>query len=205
MPLAIFERRYLTMVRDCLEHQEPFGVSLIREGPEVGGIAQPYEVGTSAQIVHAAEHGQGLHILVVGQQRFRVNELFADGELLRAEVTVLPPDPAAARVSPELSSELAQMLTRHVETILALLGIPADGLEVPQEPERLSFMIAAHLTTSLVERQKLLEIESAAERLLRERELLRMEAEQYEFLLRARRRAETLQAQEEGGVFLSRN
>ena len=35
MPLRIFERRYLDLVRDCMKSGEPFGVVWIRRGSEV--------------------------------------------------------------------------------------------------------------------------------------------------------------------------
>jgi Lon protease-like protein len=37
LPLHIFEPRYQLLVRRCVERQTPFGVVLIRSGPEVGG------------------------------------------------------------------------------------------------------------------------------------------------------------------------
>ncbi|MEX0613350.1 MAG: LON peptidase substrate-binding domain-containing protein, partial [Pirellulales bacterium] len=45
MPLHIFEDRYKTMIRDCIEDDAPFGVLLIRVGAEVGGAAVPYGIG----------------------------------------------------------------------------------------------------------------------------------------------------------------
>ncbi|MEX2372401.1 MAG: LON peptidase substrate-binding domain-containing protein, partial [Dehalococcoidia bacterium] len=39
LSLQVFEERYRVLVAECLEADEPFGVVLIREGPEVGGAA----------------------------------------------------------------------------------------------------------------------------------------------------------------------
>ena len=39
LPLRVFEARYMDMSRDCLRHDRPFGVCLIREGKEVGAPA----------------------------------------------------------------------------------------------------------------------------------------------------------------------
>lgn len=206
MPLGIFEDRYRRMVEECLDAEEPFGVVLIRSGPEVGGIAQPHDIGTTAQVVHVSDSDEGLGVIVVGRERFRVNELDVDGEVLRAEVSILESEPADERVSLELCSELSQMLAEHIQTILKLLGMPAEKPAVPNEPERLSFMIAAHLTASLQERQRLLELSSAAERLMHERELLRKETEQYRVLYASFRRAEETQSPYgSSDVFFSRN
>jgi hypothetical protein len=76
-----------------------------------------------------------------------------------------------------------------VRTILELLGLPAVEVALPPDPERLSFMIAAHLTAGLAVRQGLLEIDDPGERLVQVRELLREESSQYELLLAASRRA----------------
>jgi len=41
LPLRVFEARYMDMARDCLRHERPFGVCMIREGSEVGAPATP--------------------------------------------------------------------------------------------------------------------------------------------------------------------
>lgn len=189
MPLAIFEDRYLRMVDECRSADLPFGVALLRSGPEVGGIGEPFAVGTSARIVETADTEGGLQIVVVGVERFRIESLQVDNDLLRATVAVLPPVRDTAHVSEELLEELSTMLQRHVRTILELLGFPTVEVALPPDPERLSFMIAAHLTASLPERQRLLEIDDPGERLVQVRELLRAESSQYELLLAASRRA----------------
>jgi len=193
MPLAIFEERYLRMVRECREADQLFGIALIRRGPEVGGIAEPYRIGTTARLVRTMPSEPGLQALVIGQERFRIESIEADGDLLRAEVTLLEFEQHDRLVSAELCQELGQMLSAHIGTVLKLMGMPALDLAVPEDPERLSYMIAAHLTASLEQRQELLEVATAAERLLHERELLREESEQYRELLAAFEVAEKTQ------------
>lgn len=189
MPLAIFEDRYLRMVDECRSHDLPFGVALLRDGPEVGGIGEPFAIGTSARIVETTDATGGLQIVVVGVERFRIESCWEDQGLLRASVSMLPSARDAAHVSEELLGELSTMLQKHVRTILELLGFPTVEVALPADPERLSFMIAAHLTASLAERQRLLEIDDPGERLVQVRELLREESSQYEVLLAASRRA----------------
>lgn len=193
MPLAVFEERYLRMVRECQEAGQLFGIALIRRGPEVGGIAEPYRIGTTARLVRTTPSEPGLQALVIGQERFRVDSVEVEDDMLRAEVTLLEFEQRDHMVSSELCQELGQMLSAHIETVLKLMGMPALDLAVPDDPERLSYMIAAHLTASLEQRQQLLEVETAAERLLYERELLREESEQYRELLAAFEVAEKTQ------------
>ncbi len=205
MPLAIFEERYLRMMEECQESHEPFGIALIRQGVEVGGLADPHRVGTVAEIVYCEEVGEGLQVMVVGRQRVRIRRLQDDDGLLRAEVELLEPNGPSLRASVELCRELAEMLEAHVRTVFELVGMPAADLTIPDDPARLSFMIAAHLTVPLREKQELLELDSVAERLVRERELLRRESDQYRLLLLARRKATQVQGGEASEPFLSAN
>ena len=73
LPLRIFEERYKLMMQRCLDGDSEFGVVLIRSGPEVGGPAETYSVGTVACIgeVDRLEDGQML-MSVVGLRRFRI-------------------------------------------------------------------------------------------------------------------------------------
>jgi len=73
LPLRIFETRYIDLVRRCLRDDTGFGVVLIREGPEAGGPASTYEVGTYARIVDFSRQPDGLlGIRAAGQRRFRI-------------------------------------------------------------------------------------------------------------------------------------
>ena len=76
LPLHIFEERYKLMVGRCIERGEPFGVVLIRSGLEVGGPAQPHEVGTTVRITRVERLDDGrMNLITLGVQRFRVREL----------------------------------------------------------------------------------------------------------------------------------
>lgn len=89
MPLSlqVFEDRYRTLVAECIEADEPFGVVLIRDGPEVGGNAIPHGMGTTARITRLAPMRDGrLALEAIGERRFRVLELLEDQPYLGAEV-----------------------------------------------------------------------------------------------------------------------
>src|SRR6476469_494249 len=76
LPLHIFEERYKLMIGRCIEENRPFGVVLIRSGPEVGGPATPHVVGTTAEISgwKRLEDGR-LNLIVMGTERFRIVEV----------------------------------------------------------------------------------------------------------------------------------
>ncbi len=125
LPLRIFEPRYLDMLSRCMKDDLPFGVVLIREGPEAGGPATTWSVGTLAKVVDWYQGSDGLlGITAVGTDRFRIAsaERQADG-LNVADVAVIPP-PASSPVPPG-HSNLASIL----ETILDDLGRLYEDLE----------------------------------------------------------------------------
>ena len=102
LPLNVFEPRYLQLIDECTRADEPFGVALIREGPEVGGFAVPFDVGTTARI-ERAEPGMlnAVSLLARGEQRFRITELHHDRPYLWVEAELIeePPGEAARRAT----------------------------------------------------------------------------------------------------------
>jgi Lon protease-like protein len=188
MPLFIFEPRYRAMIERCQEESIPFGVALIREGQEVGGPAVPWEVGTTATIVHSHEGSDGgLNVLAIGTERFRLLRLDDQEPYLTGEVEVLP-EPDSASAPAELYAELQELFSNHLRLVLQLMGHPEIELEMPETPVRLSYMVAAHLTCPPLARQRLLEMDDVAQRLFHEKHLLQKESEEYRLLLAARRK-----------------
>ena len=77
LPLRIFETRYVDMVGWCMREGSPFGVVPIRSGPEVGGVVEAAELGTSARIVDFSKLPDGLlGITCKGERKFRVLKLW---------------------------------------------------------------------------------------------------------------------------------
>lgn len=115
MALRVFEPRYLDMVKRCARKGESFGIALIIEGPEVGGAAQPAEIGTEARIVDFhAQPGGVLGIAVEGERRFAVSSTAAQADgLVVAEVRWLPPTPPVT-VAPQ-HGFLVDLLKRMLE------------------------------------------------------------------------------------------
>ncbi|HJS38237.1 MAG TPA: LON peptidase substrate-binding domain-containing protein, partial [Burkholderiales bacterium] len=115
LPLRLFEQRYLTMAKDCLRDESPFGVCLIREGGEVGAPAVPYEVGCLARITAWDMPQLGvLQVLALGTRRFRIRErrVQPDG-LARASVALLEEETDAAL---EESDLCVRILRRAIES-----------------------------------------------------------------------------------------
>jgi len=90
LPLHIFEDRYKQMVEYCTQNNEPIGISLIKDGNEVGDYATPYEIGTLGYITSASNNTDGtLEINIKGKHKFKISELVYNRPYLSAEVEEL--------------------------------------------------------------------------------------------------------------------
>ena len=88
LPLRIFETRYTDMISQCLKAEIGFGVCLITEGKEVGGLASTHGVGTLASIRDWHMRRDGLlGIVAKGEKRFHVlKQNVEENNLMFAEV-----------------------------------------------------------------------------------------------------------------------
>jgi uncharacterized protein len=179
LPLRIFEERYKVMIGACQVTDQLFGVVLIRSGREVGDPAEPEQIGCTARMVRVDRIPDGrMHILTVGEQRFRMTgpaRVMPEGYLVGG-VEMLA-EPGAVAVDAELVSGITREFTRYQQAILALTGRgdAAGAPELPTDPVRLSYRVASTLYVHPRERQRLLEIDDVAERLKHELALLKRE------------------------------
>ena len=144
MPVSVqvFEPRYLTLVEECLQSGEPFGISLIERGPEVGGSATPHLVGCTAEIEDVAPLGDGrLALSARGGRRFRITRLIHDHPYLAADVEY-PVDEVT-----EPSATLLQRTASNYEQLIRLRhtieGSWARKIAVPSAPGTLADAIGA--------------------------------------------------------------
>lgn len=112
LAVRVFEKRYFDMVTASLKSNRPFGVCLIKKGNEVGGAAEPQEVGTLAQVVQCDLEQPGiLQVVAQGAGRFRVQSTTQQkDQLVLAQIEPLPD---LAGTLPERHGRLAEAL-RHV-------------------------------------------------------------------------------------------
>jgi Lon protease-like protein len=165
MALHIFEERYRSMMRDCLDEGLTFGVVAIREGREVGPDAEPHPVGTLAQLRDVEQLPDGRYdLVVVGASRFRIDGVSRERPYLTGAVTYLQDAPVSGDAVP-LANRVAAGFREYVTQMRALSHQEQPDIELPDEPELLSYLVAAALRITVPERQRLLEIDSAEERL----------------------------------------
>ena len=176
LPLRIFEERYKVMIGACQVTDQLFGVVLIRSGKEVGDPAEPERVGCTARMVRVDRLPDGqMHILSVGEERFRLlgaarvmpeGYLVGDAELLSEQ--------AAQVVDTALLDNVTHEFTRYQRATLSL-SAKRQPPELPADPVRLSYRIAATLFVDPRERQRLLETDDVSSRLQQELTLLKRE------------------------------
>jgi Lon protease-like protein len=182
LPLHIFEPRYRLMVRmldNLPEDERGFGVVAIRPGadPEVDGIAALYEVGTMARVTEVEPLPDGRYDLVtVGARRFSIEELDHAMPYTRAEVHMH----AEPMGDPGRAGELActaRRLLGEYRTLIAGWGVidMAQIEHLPNDPVVLSYLISSAIVTDLPERQRMLGIADAEQRLAAACDILRRE------------------------------
>jgi len=140
LPLRVFQPRYLTMIGQLLDEDDPqFGVVLIERGHEVGGGDRRSGFGTMARLVSVAADAQVLHTLAVGTARFTVEQWLDEAPYPRAEVTPLPELTWNDALTP-LRTE-AEAIVRRV---LARTDSPWDAdTELSEEPLAAAWQLAA--------------------------------------------------------------
>lgn len=178
LPLQIFEERYKTMLRDCLDDDSRFGVSLIREGVEVGGPAVPSEIGTVARIVQVNRiEGERFFVSALGEARFRLLEIVHRVPYLTARVEIL--DEESHEPAPQsLIEEATAAFSDYARHSVGLSGGWVRRTRVPSDPAALSYHIAKSLQIDLADKQRLLESPDAAERLRAETALISRDSDE---------------------------
>ena len=169
LPLHIFEPRYRLLLRRAVEHDQPFGIVLIRSGPEVGGLAEPHRVGTTARVVGTTPLPGGRSFIIArGERRFEIEKIDTEREpYLVGEVRYLDEDDGddARQLADRAAHEFGQYLTGVLSTSSdAHSDSPLDELG-DGTPAEVSYRIAGGLGIDASERQRLLETERTGPRL----------------------------------------
>lgn len=177
LPLHIFEPRYREMISSCLDDNAPFGVVLVR--PEsLYGLEVPYTIGTLARIKDYEKLPDGRYnILTCGTRRFRILQESRDRDYMRGLICPVRDVDESPDVLTALAAEAREAFIAYLGVVLTLVGSETREIAIPQDPTDLSYTIGMCLTCEDSEKQKLLEIASASERLQAEIAVLRAETQ----------------------------
>jgi len=180
LPLHIFEERYRQLVRDLLDGAEPrrFGVIAIRKGRETGidAVHSLYEIGCTATLRRVDQHEDGrFDIVTLGTQRFRLLRLDQTRPYLQGEVEMLAEDPVDAATAGPAVRVIQAAFREYLDALTEWGGATVRLKELPDEPELLSFIVAAAVVIDLPERQAMLAEPDTLRRLAMQRALLSRE------------------------------
>jgi Lon protease-like protein len=177
LELHVFEPRYRVLVQALLELPEEaerrFGVIAVKSGREVGadGVDALHAVGCTAELREVTPYADGRFDLVtVGENRFRLVGLDEDaGTPYHTGLVDFIPERDGDGDLPSLALQVTARFAEYRER----LGVEVN--ELPEQPQVVSYLVAAAVVLDLPERQALLEQPTTAERLRAELELLRRE------------------------------
>lgn len=155
LPLYVFEQRYRELLLDVQASGEPFGLVQIVDMSE--DVSMPFhervsKVGTLAHLQQAETHEDGTStIVVVGGERFRVQDFDFDKSYLSASVELWPLEAA-----PPGQEDVVEASVRRVLGDLLRLR-PADAEAIrdgaPEDPVLLA-SFAANLLPNLSGQQR---------------------------------------------------
>ena len=165
--LHIFEPRYRRLLADSLERDRRFGIAYVRETLGGDPAPRPGDVGCVAEIreTQALPDGRS-NIVTVGGRRFTLVEWLPSARDYRlARVEEFADDPA----DPAEAGAVGGDVRRDFRRLLAALATLTDRTEqppgLPDDPELLSFQVAAQLELEPPAKLELLRLRSTIARL----------------------------------------
>ena len=184
LPLHVFEERYRRLLADVRVTNNLFGLSYFDpNAPGAGDRPPAGHGGCATEVVEVQPMPDGRsNILTVGVARYRVTEYADGGEpYLVARVEFFEDEGGDAAVLRKRAGEVAEMFTRIASAMRSINDERGSLPELPlEDPERLSFLVAAVVEMEAEDKQQLLELRSTAERLRRVYTLLAQAVSSYE-------------------------
>ncbi|MER6300136.1 LON peptidase substrate-binding domain-containing protein [Kitasatospora sp. NPDC001539] len=201
LPLNVFEERYRRLVADLLEQPEDaprrFGVLAIKDGREVApvrpeeGPAGPldglgtvtgdplealFHIGCVADVSSVQEQPDGRYeLLVTGTTRFRLRSVTVAGPYLTGEIEPIEEQPGEG--SGALAAEVERAFRVYQKRLAGAKEASTVGRpQLPDDPQVLSYLVAAASVFETPVKQQLLACPDTAQRLRTELELLRRES-----------------------------
>jgi Lon protease-like protein len=164
LSLRVFEPRYLQLISECLQEDEPFGVVLIRDGVEVSGPAVPRSIGTMARLSGMTGGADGtVEVTATGTTRFQIIRLYDGSPYLRAEVELVRDE--FAEVNSEVLRFARSGLVRIRELQAIMTGEYEREYRVAGTPGGVADAIAGQAPVDVTRLQAVLETRNVRDRL----------------------------------------
>ncbi|MEX2395313.1 MAG: LON peptidase substrate-binding domain-containing protein, partial [Actinomycetota bacterium] len=156
-------------VQVCDEHDRAVVAHALGNGHTFGVVMNDNIVGTVARISGYAMLPDGRYLLELeGTSRFEISTLHENGEYTKAKVRHMP-EPIGNFGKARAAS---QEVSRLFHLYRARCGDGDLPVHLPVDPVTRSYTVASRLGVDDNEKQRLLELEGADERLVAEREIL---------------------------------
>ncbi|MCX4749641.1 LON peptidase substrate-binding domain-containing protein [Kitasatospora sp. NBC_01287] len=200
LPLHVFEERYRRLVADLLAGPEDqprrFGVLAIKDGREVAPVTESDEVpgplaglgtasgdplealhhiGCVADVASVTPQADGRYeLLVTGTTRFRLREVETGGPYLVGACELIEEEPGSGAGA--LAGGVERAFRAYQKRLAGARQASLTGeQELPDDPQVLSYLVAAAAVLDVPVKQRLLACPDTATRLSTELELLRRE------------------------------
>ena len=181
LPLHIFEPRYRRMLQVCQERQEPFGLVL------ANSAGLPRQIGTAAHLQRVERLPDGRsNILVLGRERFRVQNFRYDQPYLVGQVEAFPLPGARSQAALRHADKVRTALRDYMIALETGAGQHLSIQDLPDEADGLANLVAMALQVEPEVKQTLLEAASVAEMLRLARRLLDTETQILRYMERTR-------------------
>ena len=152
------------MIETCIDSESPFGVVLVSGEPERASNIE--KVGVLARVVRVERLDDGrLNIVTEGEERFRILELKEPQPFWRAVIETVDDLDESGPALEELQAEVGELYIDAYKKGVELTGERPAELELPDTASELSFMVAYVLDMEFSDKQRLLEMTSAEDRL----------------------------------------
>lgn len=184
-PLHIFEPRYRKMLKDVMAADKTFGIIFRNDELLLDSEDLPLgSAGCTVEVAVAQEMADGRsNILCVGLKRFRLVGYVEGQPYQQAEVEFFEDDVSLEDLSLE-AQRTKDIFHRLLSISRRLKGErendPDTLPELPDDPQAISFIVAAYLDIENSEKQDLLELTDTGERLRDVCVIITRLAEEYE-------------------------
>ena len=168
VPLTVGQPRSMKLIDDASVGQRVIGLLTSQNADiESPGPADLFRMGTAAQVHRLFRSADGtIRLLVQGLARFRVEEFVGTEPYLKARISMAPE--SAEADSLELEALMRSVTERFQRFAELVPSMPAELLTAAlsvDDPRQLAYGVANYIRISVVDAQRLLELESISEKL----------------------------------------